>query len=255
MGVDPNWGILGSPGNGLAQGLALGKQFREQRQQNALLDIRRQEMEQRQSRDAAEAAQKRQTQRNTQTQQLGRLLDHATDETTYQQSLAAARQLGLDVSQVPQSYDPAWVNQQKLVLQAFDKDGGQQLSGLARELQDAGYQQGTPEFAAAMRTALQGKYAPQYTDDEGNIRQGQLPALPGTASASPRPSAPAALGQDGAFTFDMYQGAVNGLGEQGAREWLGRQGLAVSVQTPEQARQLPSGTRIILPDGSEGRVP
>ena len=38
-------------------------------------------------------------------------------------------------------------------------------------------------------------------------------------------------------------------------EWLQRNGLPVQVNTPEQAHQLPRGTRIILPDGSEGVVP
>lgn len=57
------------------------------------------------------------------------------------------------------------------------------------------------------------------------------------------------------FTFEQYQGAVNGLGPQGAAQWLQRNGIAIQVQTPDQARQLPSGTPIILPDGSQGRVP
>lgn len=65
--------------------------------------------------------------------------------------------------------------------------------------------------------------------------------------------APEAGGQ--AFTFEQYSGAVNSLGPQGAAQWLQRNGIAVQVQTPDQARQLPSGTPIILPDGSPGRVP
>ena len=122
-------------------------------------------------------------------QQLGRLLNHATDETTYQQSLAAAKQIGLDVSSAPPSFDPQWVGQQKLVLQAYEKDGGAQISGLARELSDAGYKPGTPEFQQAMATALRGKYAPQYTDQQGNVRMGQLPALPAIGQTAQAPQA------------------------------------------------------------------
>lgn len=66
---------------------------------------------------------------------------------------------------------------------------------------------------------------------------------------------PVTQGKQDALTFEMYNGAVNALGKQGADAMIGRNGHTIKVQTPEQARQLPSGTRIILPDGSEGRVP
>ena len=36
---------------------------------------------------------------------------------------------------------------------------------------------------------------------------------------------------------------------------IGSAGQPVRVSTPDEARRLPSGTRIILPDGTEGRVP
>lgn len=184
-------------------------------------------------------------------QQLGRILNHATDETTYQQSLAAAKQIGLDVSNAPPSFDPNWVNQQKLVLQAYEKDGGQQISGLARELTDAGYKPGTPEFAAAMRTALQGKYAPTYTDEQGNMRQGQLPPLPGQAQQA----APQAVAQPRKpVTVQAAMQVVQQAGPRAA-EFIRNNGFAVQVTTPDEARQLPSGTPIILPDGSEGVVP
>jgi len=81
-------------------------------------------------------------------QQLGRLLNHARDETSYQQARAAAAQLpGMDMSQIPANYDPNWVNQQKLVLSAIEKDGGQALSNYGKIAMDRGLQPGTPEFA------------------------------------------------------------------------------------------------------------
>jgi hypothetical protein len=125
------------------------------------------------------AATQAQETKNAQLQQMGRLLNHATDEASYQQALAAAKQIGIPVDGAPPAFDPNWINQQKTILQAFEKDGGQQISGLARELTDAGYKPGTPEFQQAMATALRGKYAPQYTDQQGNLRQSQLPPLPG----------------------------------------------------------------------------
>lgn len=129
-----------------------------------------------------QAAQQKQQQ--TQMVQLGRLLDYAKDEQTYQQARQAAQQIGIDISRAPANFDPAWVQQQRMVLSAFEKDGGQQISGLARELQDAGYQPGTPEFTEAMGIALQGKYAPQYTDAQGNLRQARLPNLPRPGQAA-----------------------------------------------------------------------
>lgn len=110
--------------------------------------------------------------------QMGRLLSVANDEASYQQSLAAAKQIGIDTSRAPANYDPNWVGQQKLVLSAFEKDGGQQISGIERELIGLGYKRGTPQFQQAFKMALEGKYAGTYTDDKGNVRQKQLPDLP-----------------------------------------------------------------------------
>lgn len=101
---------------------------------------------------------------------MGRLLDHAKDEGSYQQARAAAQQMGIDVSGAPPSFDPNWIGQQRMIMQAYSKDG-QQFSGIARELQDAGYQPGSPEFAEAMRGVIQNKYASEYVDERGKTRR------------------------------------------------------------------------------------
>lgn len=67
-------------------------------------------------------------------------------------------------------------------------------------------------------------------------------------TAQPQTNAPV-------LTFDQAIGAVNGLGSSGASAFFNRNGYRIRVQTPTQARKLPSGTKIILPDGSEGTVP
>lgn len=67
-------------------------------------------------------------------------------------------------------------------------------------------------------------------------------------TAQPQTNAPV-------LTFDQAIGAVNGLGSSGASAFFNRNGYRIRVQTPNQARKLPSGTKIILPDGSEGTVP
>ncbi len=136
MGV--NWSLGQQPniiGNALGAFQA-GRQDREQAEQrNALLDIRRQEGDQRQ----AEYADKQKATKREEHIVLGKLLDHAKDEPSYQQSLAAAKQYGIDTTGAPPNFDPNWVGQQKLIVGAFAKDGGQAMSAEARRLKEAGY--------------------------------------------------------------------------------------------------------------------
>jgi hypothetical protein len=129
----------------------------------------------------------------------------------------------------------------------------------------------TPEqVEAAMRSAA---YEAQLADKLIAMERPDYMAVPNDATlvnardpaslaafgqmAPPQPGGPAPQGTGGndAITMEIYRGAVNGLGAQGAAAWLQRNGLPVAVTSPNEARQLPSGTRIILPDGSEGRVP
>lgn len=129
---------------------------------------------------------------------MAKLLNQSTDEGTYQQSLAAARQMGLDVSKAPPQFDPAWVGQQKMIVEAFTKDGGQGISGIARELQDAGYKPGSTEFAEAMRGVINNKYATEYVDEAGNTRRRSalnLGGPPGGEGATPRPMGAPSPGQ------------------------------------------------------------
>lgn len=189
-------------------------------------------------------------QRGDQMQQLGRLLNHATDETTYQQSLAAAKQIGLDVSSAPPSFDPNWVNQQKLVLQAFEKDGGQALTAEARNLVQLGYKLGTPEFQQALAQAVNAGFAKPYTGEGGETRLYSpniaVPAQMAPQQTPAQPRKPVSM-----------QAAMDVVRQAGpkAAEFVRNNGFAVQVTTPDEARQLPSGTPIILPDGSEGVVP
>lgn len=186
-----------------------------------------------------------------------KLLDDARDEPSYQQSLAAARQLGLDVSSAPPSYDPAWVGQQRMIVGAFTKDNGSQISGIARELSDAGYQPGTPEFAEAMRGVIQNKYASDYVDEQGNTRRrsalslGGGPAATMGAPAAPM-QAPGAQGRpaDGGFmTLDQAKAIGQGTNFLG---WQKRFGTPVMVRNPQEAASLPAGTIIMSPDGRRG---
>lgn len=193
----------------------------------------------------------RQEVRRAQVEDVARLFDGVTPE-NYSQRIAAARQLGIDVSSVPQNYDPAWVAQNKAIFGALSgKDND--LSGIARELVDAGYQPNTPEFKQAMAGVINNKYAAEYVDEQGNTRRRSALNLNPGAPMAPQPQQSAAAQEP--ITFDMYMSARQGLGPQGSLEWITGSNIPVRVATPQQARQLPRGTRIILPDGSEGVVP
>ncbi|WP_088147016.1 hypothetical protein [Achromobacter denitrificans] len=67
----------------------------------------------------------------------GRLLQGVNDESTYQSAKQAAAQAGMDVSQLPASYDPAWVNQARArtmsQLDQFDMLYRQQMMELQRD--------------------------------------------------------------------------------------------------------------------------
>jgi len=74
-------------------------------------------------------------------------------------------------------------------------------------------------------------------------------AAGGQAAQAPQQGDPAKV-----LTVDQVRAASQSL-KNGTAGWLQRNGLKVKVTTPQEARTLPPGTTIILPDGSEGVVP
>ncbi len=201
-----NWSIGQQPniiGNAL-DAFRTGRNDREAADnRNALLDIRRQESEQRQ----AESADKHKATQREEHVVLGKLLDHAVDEPSYQQSLAAAKQYGIDTTGAPPNFDPNWVGQQKMIVQAFAKDGGQAMSAAGKQAIDMGYHPGTPEFNNAVReiwTAGESKpyvvggetrlYSPKI-GGQGQVLGQELP--PGFTLDQGGPAAPAGAGFPG----------------------------------------------------------
>jgi hypothetical protein len=121
---------------------------------------------------------------------LGRLLDHATDEGTYQQALQAAHQYGIDVSTAPPNFDPNWVGQQKMILQAIQTPQGQEaLSNAGKQATDMGYKPGTPEFTQVARQLVEAALAQPYTGSQGETRlyQPHLGAMGQQQPQGPQP--------------------------------------------------------------------
>lgn len=142
--TNPNWGLLGQ-NNALASfqsGLEMGQRHREGRErrehQNALLQFQQQRFQAEQ-----------QKQRRADLPLMERLLDGIADEATYQQRKAVAGQYGIDVSQLPPNFDPAWVQQQRETVKLLqDPEKMQAFSTYGKIAMDEGLRPGTPQFTA-----------------------------------------------------------------------------------------------------------
>lgn len=96
-------------------------------------------------------------------------------------------------------------------------------------------------------------------DAQGNVRPVVVPnyqgapagAPAGPAPAQPQPAAPTQI----RVTPREYSALTQRYGPEAVQQRMANGQVIVTVQTPDEARTLPSGTRILLPDGTEGRVP
>lgn len=289
--VQINWGLATGPGgfqNALAQGYEIGSAMRQRQEEkerkNALAAYATDPNEQNfaglaqaapefaiREREAMQARQQEQqvaqlTQRamSGDDEALGQLATvkfdvwKTLDARSKEQAANEAKIFGNAAIDILQTGDPA---QRMAKLQGYAQQlGGQypevaQIAQLPPEQLEAALRGAVAE--AQMVEKLIAMEQPRYqvipeggtlvnTRDPGAVSQfGQMQQAP----------APRGAGGNDAITMEIYRGAVNGLGAQGAAAWLQRNNLPVTVTTPQEARQLPSGTRIILPDGSEGRVP
>jgi hypothetical protein len=122
-----------NPGQAFAQAF---QQARDDKQRNALMQQQMQEHQQDrdfqlQERDRQARAAQLQDARD-QLQITARLLDHATDPISYQQARQAAAGIpGFDLSQVPDQYDPNWVAQTKMQVQALNGQVEHELMAVA----------------------------------------------------------------------------------------------------------------------------
>jgi len=187
-----NWGLAGNGNNALQMfqfGASLGQDIRQrqqaEREDNALRAYATNPDEealqgviaadprlgiQLQGQRAQQAAAQRE-QRRADLPILARLVNHARDEPTYQQSLAAARSYGLDVSQAPANFDPNWIGQQKMLIESLQKPNAQEaLSTAGKQAFDEGLQPGTPQFAKRVTEIWQQNSAIPYVGEGGETR-------------------------------------------------------------------------------------
>lgn len=130
------------------------------------------QLQQRQA-QAEEATRKRQQEQvaaqRTRLTETAKLFEGVTPE-NYGQRLALAQQLGIDTSAAPQSFDPAWVQQNAQIMR-FAADNPDKLPMIAQEFQAAGIDLNTPQGKQALLNAIAGKYGTDYADENGNIRR------------------------------------------------------------------------------------
>lgn len=276
----PNWGALNQNDNALSYfqtGMQMGDNLRKRREEgevkNALAAYaanpddpkalagvieKRPELglKLRDSAQQAAAAQKKA--QFDSVSKMAQLLNHATDEGTYQQSLAAAKSLGMDTSTLPANYDAAWVGNQRVIVNAFEKDGGVTLTNAAKQVGELGYDINTPEGKTVLAQLINAGHARPYVDEQGRQRlytggnvapaTGQ-PAVPSMApQGTPQPAPQAAAGQQ-AFTPEQFRGLVSSLGRDGASRYLQKNAMPVQIANASDYEMLPAGASYIDPNG------
>lgn len=179
---------------------------------------------------------------------MAKLAEQVKDEGSYQQALQVAKQYGLDVSQAPPNYDPNWASQMGMIANAFLKDDGKTLSGIAKELTDAGYQPGTPQFMQAMTGVINNKYASDYVDEQGNTRRRSALDLQG-AGQQGQPAAPP-QGQN-VLTPEQLHGNVASMGAGPVADWIRSSGVVVQIANEADYNLLPPGASYIDPAGHQ----
>ncbi len=210
-----NWAL--GQGNGAQNAFQTGFQIGDMLRQRG---ERRDQMNALAQRQAAADQRAAQEQKRADLPFVGRLLNSVTDENSYQQARGIAQQYGIDLSNAPQNFDPNWIEQQKLTIQSLaDPKKQEALTNIAKELVDAGYQYGSPDFNTMLRqriAASDAKYVPLAPGGGlAAVQPGQAAQLviapnmgvaaPG-APVGPQPSAPETTKVIGGKQYYQYGG-------------------------------------------------
>ena len=167
-----NWGLAGGNGfgNALATGLQLGQVARQRQEEKEYRNALAQydpnnpetikpimEVDPRTGLHLQQQAQRAQAQQAEQRRadlpMMTRLLEHAAQgPEQWQQARGLAQQYGIDVSGLPEQFDPEWAQAQAQTMKLLATPEGQEaLSTAGKQAVDMGYRPGTPEFAQAVR--------------------------------------------------------------------------------------------------------
>ena len=174
--TQPNWGLLQNNAlSHLGAGLQLGQGMTDRReareQNNAMLDLQRQQEARLQQQEQAQTQRQQRTDQRNDAPIIGRLLEPAVDEAGWQRVRAAAPRYGIDISDMPETFDPVWREQTLMIARAVQTPEGQEaLSNAARQARDAGYDIATPAGQAVVRRIIEADLAQPYTGSQGETR-------------------------------------------------------------------------------------
>lgn len=219
-----NWGLANQNGfqNALAQGMAYGQQIKRNREEkeykNALAgydpsnpetikpimqaDPRLGLQLQQQSAAQQAAAQKQRQQDMGTFRQL--LKQAGQSPEGWSQAMGAAQQLGLDVSRVPQQYNPQWAQEQLFIMDALENPDT--MTAVQKDIQSLGIDPSTEEGRKAVGELILYKYGKPTTDEYGRpslalpqiqVPQGQAPQQ--QPNILPSSSRPAGMSDDQLF--------------------------------------------------------
>lgn len=169
-----NWGPGAAGGfqNALQTGLMLGGRVRQNRERNALMEQRQQALALQEQQARARADQAEAQQRRADLPMLTNLLEHAAQgPEQWQQAVATAQQYGIDVSSLPQQFDPQWATQQAQTMRLLSSPQGQEaLSTAGKQATDEGLRPGTPDFQARVTELVNaGLIATQSVQPGGTV--------------------------------------------------------------------------------------
>lgn len=120
---------------------------------------------------------------------ISRLLEYSTDPQRYAQARAVAQEYGIDLTEAPEQFDPAWIEQQRATLKMLqDPAQVEALSTAGKQAVDMGYKPNTPEFNKAVRAIWRaGEAKPYVVGGETRLYQPDLNG-PGQALGAELPS-------------------------------------------------------------------
>lgn len=139
--------------------------------QNPQLYMQMQQREAAQASARIEAEREAKKERRADLPTVTRLLETSVDQESYTRNLGMAQQYGIDVSTLPQQFDPAWRDQQIGTMKMLQTPEGQEvLSTAGKQAFDEGFKPGTPEFQKRANEIWQQSGAIPYTGENGETR-------------------------------------------------------------------------------------
>lgn len=167
--TSPSWGLGGNNALGMFQvGAQLGSQLRERRQEE---EYRKQQIELRQQEAQARAQEAEAKARERQIGQIGLVGKLAravkSGALPYDRALQIGAQYGLPVDRAPPTADPAWIDEQIAVADAFETKGAEAFSPYGKIAADEGLPVGSPQYAARVKELWQVDQARFLTPQPG----------------------------------------------------------------------------------------